>query len=77
MKFSKSLANHGLLSRLVTKPGSFDKHLLNINLTHRIVELENYEFWAQIEEHSAIQKRAGEKTCRDEKFKPALFLLQF
>lgn len=50
---------------------------MNINLTHGIVELENYEFWAQTEEHSAIQKRAGKKTFREEEFKPAPFPLPF
>lgn len=56
LKFSKSLTNHVLLSRLVTNPGLLNKHLLNINLTHRIVELENCEFWAPNEENYAVQK---------------------
>lgn len=55
------MTNPGVLSRLVTKPGSFNKHLLNINLTHMIVELERYEFWALNEEEPAMQIR-GEKT---------------
>lgn len=53
------MTNHGVLSRLVTKPGSFNKHLLNINLTHMIVELERYEFWALNEEEPAMQMRGG------------------
>lgn len=65
LKFSKSLPNHGSVSRLVTKPGSFDKHLLNINLSQRIVEFRNYEFWARAEEHSAYrrqqERRQGEQ----------------
>lgn len=61
MKFSKSLTNDDLLSRLVTKSGSFNEHLLNINLTHRIVELKHYEFWALNEENPGMQKRGRKK----------------